>query len=582
MARLPHVGANDLDLLGVAMPALRELKVTLTRGGSKYHLPRDEKRFRLGGGCRHQGLPEFAQPFPLMGVIGEICKRCYVTLPDAADVLWRTTALVAAHAAELERVRGAEEMRTWLGYARYAARLAPVEDALVEGELDRAAADASLAGDVAELRAAWRRLLADRASFLDSCADACPRIESFNGAQEAVTRAADTPELEACAEVSAAVGPASVSRGLPWSREAADVRAVVCSAWLQARSRGAGAARAAGVAHAAVSQLMEKCRVRDVAALPESTLPGGQFTSPAQWADAELGVWWPKVVAKACRRLEEEFDAEASASASRLLLINDWPLTHNSDAGVAYLAASPRFGPAVPYGYRPQGGYGGVLKTTATGPSYAVVITAPANIVDKLVADQDERISRFDPPRFQAGEVLSGTEPEPGAVEDLLRKAFPFLPGDAEQESGNVSQQVKEAREAQAAASAPLPEKRYERRELFRGGEYVWTPGRDGGPDLLEELLPYRSEYVRLDVECGRRDADPFLASLFGSVHPAGEHRLDFRAAGCHAPLPVPMHRVVAATGAPRWEPGGAFSRPADPLWQSYTAPETNRYRYGY
>ncbi|MFI6689622.1 hypothetical protein [Streptomyces sp. NPDC050485] len=355
----------------MSMPALRELTVALTLGGPKYHLPRHEESFRLGGGCRHTRSPEFARQVGLLEVIGEICKRCYVTLPDAAQALWCTTALVAGHAAELESVRPAPEMTSWLGcYARYAARLAPGDEAFVDRELDRAAADAVLADDAAELHDAWRRVLADRAAFLEQCAAACPRIESFNGTRQAVERAEESPELAALEQVTADTG---LSRAF---LRAQDVRSVVCTTWLQAHSRGAGAARAARLADAAVARLLDNVRVRDVSVLPEPALTGGQFASPALWADAELAAWWPKLVAAACRRLEREFETQASASETRLLLINDWPLTHDRDAGVAYLAASARFGPALPYGIRRDHGYRAVLKMTATGPSYAVVVTS--------------------------------------------------------------------------------------------------------------------------------------------------------------------------------------------------------------
>ncbi|MFF7098059.1 hypothetical protein ACFY9A_37595 [Streptomyces rubradiris] len=581
MTRLPGLGTKDLDRLGLSMPALRALKVALTtRGGSKYHLPRDEKSFRLGGGCRHRGSAEFATLHHLLEVISDICLRCRVQLPGPADALWRVTALVAGHVAELERVRDADAMKTWLGYARYAARLTSDDEAHIARELERATADPSLATDAAELSAAWRRLLADRTAFLEQCADACPPIETFNGAHEAVKRAADAPELAACAQVSAAVGPVSADRGLSWRREEREVRAVVCRAWQQARSRGASAAQAAELARAAAGRLMDKAVVRDVTALPEPVLGGERFTSPAAWATAELAVWWPKVVAAACRRLEEEFEAETSASASRLLLISDWPLTYERDADVAYLATSARFGPAVPFGYRQGGGYGDILQTTAPGPSYAVVVAAPENIVDKLVAEQDELLGRFDTPRFQAGVTFTGGKPPAWAAEEMLREAFPYLPADADGEDPTASDEVEQARAVHATASEPLPEQWYDRDDLFRQGFYIWTPDRDGGLELLKDIARYRQGFVRLDLECGRRNAEPFLASVFGTVRPGDGPNLEFSAAGRHGPLTVPLHRVVAVTGAPDWKPGGSFPHPAEPLWQLYSAPERNRYRY--
>jgi hypothetical protein len=92
----------------------------------------------------------------------------------------------------------------------------------------------------------------------------------------------------------------------------------------------------------------------------------------------------------------------------------------------------------------------------------------------------------------------------------------------------------------------------------------------------------YRYGFVRLDLECGRRDSEPFLASVFGTVRPGDGPHLQFSAAGCHGSLMVPLHRVVAVTGASDWKPGGSSPHSAEPLWQMYSAPERNRYRYRY
>ncbi|MFE9499054.1 hypothetical protein [Streptomyces collinus] len=96
----------------------------------------------------------------------------------------------------LNRDMADREPRTWLGYARNAARHEPGDDEQVEQWLQQARADTALAGDADTLADAWQQLAADHRAFLNTYAADCPEGEAYNGTRDAVRRSAGSPQRQ--------------------------------------------------------------------------------------------------------------------------------------------------------------------------------------------------------------------------------------------------------------------------------------------------------------------------------------------------------------------------------------------------
>ncbi|WP_317447666.1 hypothetical protein [Streptomyces collinus] len=463
------------------------------------------------------------------------------------------------------------EPRTWLGYARNATRHEPGDDEQVEQWLEQARADAALAGDADTLADAWQQLAADHRAFLNAYAADCPEVEAYNGTRDAVRRSAGSPQRQVLDEVSAAVGKVSHTRSRDWVYGAPpelDAGALVCGVWSAARSRGHSRAEAADMAYAAAAEELNRARVVDVTRLPTPPRTAGSaHESPAAWADAELAAWWPQAVRALCARLEEDFEAESAATAARLLLVRDWPLTGVRDAPVAYLATSPVLGPLVPHGYRDVDNYVSWNGGDSAGPSYSAVIAAPAHLVAKLEKEQAAQPSRYQP-RFTAGGPVTGTPEDLQAAEELLRAVFPLLPGDGAGEPAIPSaavQQQRRARHAQDGLRLTGEEERlYRLAHSLSDGYRCWVPGR---PEELEQLASWlRWTTLRVDVLCGSTGRAEQWASVFGTLEAVTDSGIRFSPGGRHRALHIPWHRIVALTGAPNWDRGHGVPD----LWRPY------------
>ncbi|MEU5241659.1 hypothetical protein ACH4UR_35715 [Streptomyces lydicus] len=570
---LAAISAQGLEILGVELPALAAVRVALTGGGSgKYHVPHSDLRRYSYGGCRHARPAADAATYPLLEVFGEICKNCSVSLPDAPNALWRAAAFSADRAMALQRARADRAVRTWLGYARYAAQQQPGQEEQFAVWLKRARTDRKLAKDARALAQAHKELAADFIEFLAGYAAACPEVDAYNGARDAVRRTAGSAERRVLAEVTAAV--AGKSARLPQRYEPqpeVDVWQLVCGVWLAARSRGIGADRTAGLVQDAVSRELAGARVVDVTRLPAPQTRGEGYESPSAWADHELAVWWPRVVADACARLEAEFEAESAYTAAQLLLVHDWPLTNGRDAPIAYLAASPVLGPLVPFGFRRRDYFSDIGD--ATGPSYSAVIAAPGHIVAKLEKEQAAQGAHYSP-RFVAGGPVTGRRrTDQSAALKLLRTAFPVLPSDAGSGPAEVLAAVEEQRRARAAASHRLErgdadERASRTAAALSDGYGCWIPGGSEETAFLKELHQWLSwQVLRLDMWCGPEGAEGVWASLYGTLDDVGEGELTLKPGGQHRPVRIPLNRVVALVGAPRWDRDHYQEAP---LWKPY------------
>jgi len=570
---LPALSPNALAALDLTLPALARVRVALTGGGgAKYHVPpSDLRRGFHYGTCQYAKPAAGAASFPLLEVFGQVCKKCTIVVPDAAEALWRAAAFVVGHQDTVTRARADKQPHTWLRYARHAAGIAPGDQEQFDRWLDRARADQGLTDDAAALAGAWQRITAGRLEFLDAYAADCPEVEVYNGARDAVRACVDSEQRRVLDQVSAAVcGVVGEERRMYGRDPAVDLWLLVSGVWLAARSRGAAADRAAAVVQSAVARELAKAHVVDVTRLPAPRTRGGEHLTPSAWADHELALWWPHAVADACGRLEEAFEADAADASRRLLLVHDWPLTGVRDSPIAYLAASPVLGPVVPYGYRKVEDYESWNGGDAAGPSWAAVIAAPAHLVAKLEAEQAAQPRHYQT-RFTAGGSLVDGPADLEAARELVRIAFPLLPGDGDGEPQVASVAVQEQRRAQRAKrgmrTAESPERVFRTASDLREGYLCWTPGGIGELELLEEMLPsLRWSVLRLDVLCGRAGGEAVWASVFGTLESVGEAGVGLSPGGRHRTLRFPAHRIVALTGAPRWDRGHSDS----PIWRPY------------
>lgn len=570
----PAIPARGFTALGIELPALAEIPVALTGGRSgKFHVPHSDLRHFAFSRCRFAKPASEAATHPLIEVFDQICKKCDILLPKAPDALWRAAAFAAHRQELLDHAHADREPATWLGYARHTARRAPGDDEQYQRWLTNARTDPNLCADSAVLADAWTQLENRYRKFLEEYAAQCPTIEAYNGARDALRRCADTGERRELDRIAAAVGGPSRERARLYEPEARlELWTLLCGVWLAARSRGRGAAQAAELVRAAAGRELEGARVRDVTQLPTPPRTTGEkYPDPSAWSDAELALWWPRAVAGACARLEEEYEAESAEASARLLLVRDWPLTSTRDTPVAYLAASPVLGPVVPHGYREVEDYVSWSGGDVAGPAYAAVVAAPAHLVAKLEREQADQPSYL-APRFTAGSPAIGGAEDLTAAETLLRQAFPFLPGDGDSDPPTPVGDVVRQRRARLAAARPQrgatgEERTYRIAAGLRDGYESWVPQEPASLAELEEMTSWlRWSVLRVDVLCGRDPGQSSWASLFGTLESVDNGGIAFSPGGRHQPLRVPVTRIVALTGAPHWE--RTERTPA--LWKPY------------
>ncbi|MFJ4679081.1 hypothetical protein [Kitasatospora sp. NPDC088783] len=570
---LPEISPRGFANLDIALPALAEIRIALIggRGNAKFHVPPSDLSRYHHGACRHSKPADQAATHRLFEVFERVCKNCAIVLPSGPDALWRASALAARRRERLDQALADRAPRTWLGYARAAARHDPADDEQLELLLELARRDAALTADAETLAGAWRQLAHDHQGFLDAYAADCPEVEAYNAARDAVRRSTGSPQRRELDQVSAAVGAISrAHKRLYGPPPELDVRALVCGVWLAARSRGRSARRAADLVLAAAGEELAGARVVDVTRLPPPRTGGGDYKDPAAWANGEFALWWPDAVAAMCARLEEDFEAEAADATTRLLLVYDWPLTCARDTPIAYLAAAPVVGPLVPYGYREYNNGASWSDGDKPGPSFAAVIAAPTHVVAKLEKEQAAQPSPYQP-RFTAGAQVTGTSADLGAALELLRAAFPLLPGDGADEPPVVCRAVAEQRRARHAGSglrlAGFEERLYQLADSLTGGYYCWVPDSPEEVEQLGKLTSWlRGSTLCVDVLCGTAEEAGSWASLFGTLESATADGLGFNPGGRHRTVYIPWHRIVALTGAPNRHRGHA-----DPeLWEPY------------
>lgn len=173
-----------------------------------------------------------------------------------------------------------------------------------------------------------------------------------------------------------------------------------------------------------------------------------------------------------------------------------------------------------------------------------------------------------------AGEPVTGRRrTDQTAALKLLRTAFPVLSADTGSGPAEVPAAVEEQRRARAAAGHRLErgdadERAYRTAASLSEGYGCWIPGGSEETAFLKELKSWLGWHVlRVDTWCGPEGGKGVWASLYGTLHEVGEGELVLKPGGQHRPVRVPLNRVVALVGAPRWD--REHHREA-PLWKPY------------
>ncbi|MFJ1709461.1 helicase associated domain-containing protein [Kitasatospora sp. NPDC088346] len=366
--------------------------------------------------------------------------------------------------------------------------------------------------------------------------------------------------------MSAAVDTAPRHRGYGGGPDL-DVGALVCGVWLGARPRGRTAGQAAELTRAAAAERLAGARVADMTRLPPPprTLGAG-YDNPTAWANREPAPWWPAAIEAMCARLEADFEAESAGAATRLLLVRNWPLTGTRDAPVAYLAACPVLGPLVAHDHRRVDDYVSWSGGDTAGPTYSAVLQAPAHLVAKIEKEQ-AALSPHDGFRFTAGPPATGGAGDLEAADDLLRTAFPVLPGDGDGEPprppGAVAAQ-RRARRAGRALHLDGDEKQLHHTAARpRDGHGSWVPDGPDDAEHLARIAPWLSwSTLRVDVLCGADGRADRRAGLFGTLESVTAAGIGLSPGGRHRPSTCP------GTGSSPWpwlsEPRSAAQIPAD------------------
>ncbi|MFF4924264.1 hypothetical protein ACFY4B_27080 [Kitasatospora sp. NPDC001261] len=538
---LPRIDVDALRSVGVELPVLLGTTAKLSGGkgaSGVFHRPRSSP-----GPCRHASRAAgLSRDVVIAEVYDRICPACrLLPLSPVVRTLWQAAAQVStllAALADAEHLAHAKAAMPYLSFARLRALTGDRDDQLVHAWSAIAASHPHYRADAKAATAAWARARARHRELLEWLADTCPPLASAGAALDAAGSLGAATDVSAGGERTVS----SVSRRLARAAGlAVEPWAVAASAWAAARDRDGDPQEARASALAAVAEQLDGARVVDVRALPAPQLEGARFSSPADWADAELGRWWRQAVEGWCQQLEEALrDAGGGAEEEVLVSVLTWPLTLDHDADLAHLSLVEPLA-VVPYGARAGG-----------RANFAAVLALPADVAGRAV-------------RLGAGRVVpdlgvGGGDLVSRAVE-LARELFPYRPADADSDTAT-------------APSAAVEEAR-----AHHGDRPLWAPnGRGCRTDGLVEAVAGldRDQVLALTLECGARD-EAFLATVTGTVaavDPVDDLVL-FTPWGGHDALPVPAHRLVAL--APFVAPRGA----SVPVWLPVSRPAADGDRYG-
>ncbi|MFD5123629.1 hypothetical protein [Streptomyces sp. NPDC058385] len=594
--QVANLSRPDLERVGAAVPGVLSAVVLVARPGRKgkrWHLP--YSRERSLDSCRFAPAGGPGAPMRLIDVLPDICShcRCRVALPAPQAALWQACAEVVRadrHVHALDET----QPRTWLGYARGLAASCQHQDEQIRSLLAPWLADQTVGDQARTVLAAWARVRRADAAALAAFRRDCPGAELSVAVGTACHQVLKGHEVR---EQSSALARA-VRGGYGWT---VVPHQVVGRAWHDARAQGACpdvAERAAMTALEGVWGIPE-VRVRDVSALAGTLATQAQeYSSPAQWADAEFEARWRSFVGFCCHQLEEALrSVQPRPEGLRLLLVDGWPLVADADRDLAFLAQWPPVGAKMPTQfddswYEDHGSHRDFWRHTGYETGCAVVLAVPEYAAERALQDG------------LGGRIVAGPSLPQGQrdmveaeARGLLRRAYPLLADDlacdgpdavasplVRQERASarqllINRTVVRAPGEQKRPSEPDPE--WERFLTARRPGVVWVPGNDEpvGDRALDHLPELRPGlfgdllYVRVHAETGPRSA-PELHALYGRLveFDLAEQAVILEPAGAPRLLQkVPVHRLVAlsrpretarGSSLPLFEPHRSFCGP--------------------
>ncbi|GAA2626873.1 hypothetical protein GCM10010411_74870 [Actinomadura fulvescens] len=561
---LEPLTVQELRQAGLELPGLESITVEVAHsGGRKRHVPAPQQDRWRARACQHAPSGP-GEPAVLIDIWDEVCVRCRpgLALTPGQAATWHVACQVVHFDAELGRRSSDTSPRTWLGYARALAAAPWHLTSKVVERLDQI--DGALADDRDALAHGWQACLTRWEDFLSDYGACAPAVGTATAASAACEKVAGHPRLHQQGETLARIVGAADTWGRPYR-----LAGLVLEAWKVARSRGGDAAASRDSAISIAGRQLAGRPVRDVSLLPRpSHTPYQGECSVAAWAEREFDHVWREIVAGWIDLLEDAYQpGEGEAAAEQLILVGCFPLTRDRDRDLSYLSQFPQRGRAVPAGHRPIENEWGVAGQERCE---AVVLQVPQSAARHAV-----QLTEHDPRQdITLGPVVAaGDVPAADQILDLLRTAYPYLPEDVHGDGARPrpTQTVLRARadlrprHDNVIALRPDEDARsslYDQAHAFREGRQRWVPDDTAAATqatraltaLLDKL--YHAPPVEVTVETGRRPATG-LHRLTGTLlHFDDKARtLELAPDGDHDPLIIPLHRIVAVTGAPEPHP---------------------------
>lgn len=344
-----------------------------------------------------------------------LCRACttQVRLGGRAGMYLDVARHIIAARAWAEALEEAAPSADWPGCVRWTART-PFRDENVLALLGRLGGDPDWEPAQQAAATAWQQLWdrADAANARARLAAGPPGLRAHAAAACALVAGQQDTVME-----NEVIGAISSSKP-QWRNVPVPNRAwgAAAGAWAETVCLDADLAAARTALAGAVEQIYATARVRDVALLPpDPAYPGDEFSSPAEWAQAEYQAMRSVVTRRWYQRLEAALaevqgQAEEAAAQWRLLLIMGWPPITERDQDLAYLAHYPELirTPQVPMPGDDPG----------RSSQAIVLLHVPRFAARHAVAHHSPSLTAT-----MGAEVAAGTSPSPDQIQHLLRCA---------------------------------------------------------------------------------------------------------------------------------------------------------------
>jgi hypothetical protein len=483
--------ARMLEEAGLPSERLARVLVNLVRLSQtgKWHVA--PVTDRAWARCSHLSRAVYdgrALPVQRVSLLGgyDLCGVCAARLevPGPAGAYLAVSRLIVAAGAWVDALEKAAPAADWLAYARWTA-LTPFSRSAVMPALIAALKGARGWTDCrAAAQTAWQRLR-QRA---DAGWETARQAAGPPGLRVHAARARDRAGADRVTREESQLIAAIATRPDPWQYSICpDPWDAASSAWLAAVSADGDVNAARTAMLVAVEKHYGHAQVRDVALLPSPAIaPGAAYCSPAMWAQAEYRLLRHAIVAGWCNRLEAGLAPTQHESSDqwRLLLVTGWPLTHEPDREIAYLAQYPELARATD-----------LTRDRSYGqahPPWAVVLHVPGFAAEHALTHRSDYHSAV------AGPVVpAGSQPGLADVRALLRRACYYVAEDAADDPGQplpwvAAQRDEFRRRSYRTDFASWIDSGAKAWDLPSG--WSWIPGPDDGTDgasSCAEILPH-------------------------------------------------------------------------------------------